>query len=167
MNVPPPPGIVHPPRRNKRPTLVLVAAVTVPTLAIALAFGYALLRYNNIAFVNGPSRSQVTKTANDLVTKTLTSIDSPMTLGRTDAVFSPCGHGDDGFGPINYVGGIDVFISGVSPADHKKIEEHIDNQGQALAYKLNGDWGISVIWDSPTSTTGMINASRGCAEIAD
>jgi hypothetical protein len=69
----------------------------------------------------------------------------------------------------NYTGGIYAAVSGVAPADHIRIENQINNQGETLAASLRpkGDWTIAVQWDSPTSTTGEVDAFVSCTEIAD
>ncbi|MFI9104002.1 hypothetical protein ACIGXA_26140 [Streptomyces fildesensis] len=160
-----PPGAMNPAKRRKRLT-VFAAACAVPVLLAISGAAYLLLQYNNIAFLDGPGRSEVTNTAQDLLTRTTASIVPLPALGKSKATFSSCGR-RDGLGQVQYTGGIVVPFSGVAATDHQKIEDQITTRGDDLTRNLEGHWIVSVGWDSPTSTTGRFHAYLSCTDIAN
>ncbi len=144
------------PGRGRKALLIVCGIVLIPV-------GLFLLFWNGFLIFNGPTKSQAAHISQDLIKDTMAQAGTSAALGKSDTFIYSCGR-PDGFGPDQYQGGTTAHISGIAPANHKKVEEQINVAGDELAKIISpkGSWDVSVSWDSPTSTTGEVDASVNC-----
>jgi hypothetical protein len=148
------------PGRSREALLIICGIVLIP-------IGLFLLFWNGFLIFGGPTRSDAARTSQDLTKHTMAKTRTPAVVGKSDTFIHSCGR-PDGFGPKQYQGGTTVHISGVAPADHRRVEKQINAVGDRLANEASpkGSWDVVVSWDSPSSTTGEVDASVDCTNMS-
>ncbi len=153
----------HPGSNRKKP-LLRALGVTVGVLALLVAV--VVMYYENVIITTGPSRHDVTSTAERVLRQSTPHLPGHPVLGPATPYYDPCGHGETG--PQQADAGIKVRVTGVPAARHKAFENAVTEQTleHTNTFRTNPGWVGFVYWDSDASSGGTITIGPGCVPVA-
>lgn len=151
------------PARRKKPVLLVLGVILASALVLVAA---VVLYFENVIITMGPSRHDVSKTAERIIRTDSAGMPGYLVLARAVPYYQPCGHGQ--LGPLQAAAGVDVRVTGVPAAQHAAFEKAVNDRTIKYLNAHSGDqgWAAIVLWDTPTSTSGRLQVGMGCDYVA-
>lgn len=151
------------PASRKKPVLLVLGVIA---LCIVVFVTVATLWYQNVIITTGPSRADVTRTAERIIHSDVPRLPGKPILGHTKPYYSPCGHGE--IPPLSAYAGATVRILGIPASQHSSFEKALDDQTGPDLKALPSDqqWEAFVFWDSNKSSSGEVEVEVGCVPVA-
>ncbi len=145
-------------------TTFLVLGVVLTAVLVVVAV--AVLYYENVIITTGPSRHDVSRTAEHIIRTDIADMPERPALGPEKPYYQPCGHGQ--LGPLQATAGIDVRLTGVPAARHAAFERAVNDRTirDFNVLPVDQGWAAIVLWDSTTSPNGHLLVGMGCDSVA-